>query len=190
MIKRITTLLAGFCCFAFASQAQVFALKTDVSGWATTSMNIEPEVKLGDRSTLALGVSYNPWTFSSNKKWKHLRVQPEYRYWLCRAFSGHFFGLHASYTRFNVGGVDLPFGIFPKLEDQRVQGNEYAVGIGYGYHWIISRRWSFEAEIGLGYSHSDFEAYECRKCGDKLEKRSVDKFLPTKFSLSFIYMLD
>ena len=60
--------------------------------------------------------------------------------------------LHASYTRFNAGGVNLPFGLLPKLEDERMQGNEWAVGLGYGYHWILSRHWSLEAELGLGYS--------------------------------------
>lgn len=118
----------------------------------------------------------------------HLRVQPEYRYWICRPFGGHFLGLHASYTRFNAGGVNLPFGLLPKLEDERMQGNEWAVGLGYGYHWILSRHWSLEAELGLGYSFADFSAYECRKCGDKLEERTTHRFVPTKLSVSFIYV--
>ena len=122
------------------------------------------------------------------QEWRHLRVQPEYRYWICRPFGGHFLGLHASYTRFNAGGVNLPFGLWPKLEDQRVQGNEWAVGLGYGYHWILSRHWSLEAELGLGYSFADFDAYECRKCGDKLEERTTHRFVPTKLSVSFIYV--
>lgn len=75
-----------------------------------------------------------------------------------------------------------------KLEDQRVQGNEWAVGLGYGYHWILSRHWSLEAELGLGYSFADFDAYECRKCGDKLEERTTHRFVPTKLSVSFIYV--
>ncbi len=76
-----------------SAKAQTFALKTDVLGWATASFNIEPEVRVGDNSTLALGLSWNPWTFkesTANRKWRHLRVQPEYRYWFCRPFGGHF----------------------------------------------------------------------------------------------------
>ena len=135
--KRLILCLLGLCGWFVAVQAQTVALKTDLVNWATASLNLEPEVKVGRKSTMALGLSWNPWTFSDNKKWRHLRVQPEYRYWICRPFGGHFLGLHASYTRFNAGGVDLPFGLWPKLEDQRVQGNEWAVGLGYGYHWIL-----------------------------------------------------
>ena len=59
-----------------------------------------------------------------------------------------------------------------------MQGNEWAVGLGYGYHWILSRHWSLEAELGLGYSFADFDAYECRKCGDKLEERTTHLSCP------------
>ena len=75
-----------------ASRAQVVALKSDVLNWAAASLNIEPEVKVGKRSTIALGISWNPWTVkedTKNRKWKHLLVQPEYRYWFCEAFGGH-----------------------------------------------------------------------------------------------------
>ena len=48
--------------------------------------------------------------------------------------------------------------------------------------------WSLEAELGLGYSFADFDAYECRKCGDKLEERITHRFVPTKLSVSFIYV--
>ena len=127
--KRLILCLLGLCGWFVAVQAQTVALKTDLVNWATASLTLEPEVKVGRKSTMALGLSWNPWTFSDNKKWRHLRVQPEYRYWICRPFGGHFLGLHASYTRFNAGGVNLPFGLWPKLEDQRVQGNEWAVGL-------------------------------------------------------------
>ena len=42
--------------------------------------------------------------------------------------------------------------------------------------------------MGLGYSFADFDAYECRKCGDKLEERTTHRFVPTKLSVSFIYV--
>lgn len=173
----------------FRMQAQDFVVKTDLTNWATLSLNVEPEVRVGKKSTLALGLSYNPWTFAENRKWRHLRVQPEYRYWICRPFGGHFLGLHASYTRFNVGRVDFPGHFLPTLAEHRVQGNEWAVGLGYGYHWIISTRWSFEAEVGLGFSHADFDEYRCETCGDFLRERHTNRIMPTKLSLSFIYVI-
>lgn len=100
MVKyvRRCALVLGLLLFGqLSGKAQTFALKTDVLNWATASFNIEPEVRVGDNSTLALGLSWNPWTFkesTANRKWRHLRVQPEYRYWFCRPFGGHFLGLH------------------------------------------------------------------------------------------------
>lgn len=189
--KYFIALVVCFCLFLGNStiRAQKVALKANVLNYATASLNLEPEVAVGRKSTLALGVTYNPWTFSDNMKWRHLRVQPEYRYWLCRPFGGHFLGLHASYTRFNVGNVSLPFDWFSVLKDSRVQGNEWAVGVGYGYHWILSSHWSMEAEVGVGYSHADFDRYECQKCGDRLDTRHTNRFLPTKLALSFIYVI-
>lgn len=185
IIISVAFLLFGF----FRVQAQDLVVKTDLTNWATLSLNVEPEVRVGKKSTLALGISYNPWTFAENRKWRHLRVQPEYRYWICRPFGGHFLGLHASYTRFNVGRVDFPGHFLPALAENRVQGNEWAVGIGYGYHWILSTRWSFEAEVGLGFSHADFDEYRCETCGDYLGSRHTNRFMPTKLSLSFIYVI-
>lgn len=189
MNKRLLIFLFGLFVCVSGARAQVVALKTDFLNLATASLNIEPEVRIGAKSTLALGVSYNPWTFKDNKKWRHFRVQPEYRYWLCRPFGGHFFGLHASYTRFNVGGVNVPFGMFPKLQTQRVQGNEWAVGLGYGYHWILGKHWSMEAEVGVGYSYADFRVYYSPKCGKWIEDRATHRFVPTKLSLSIIYVI-
>ena len=185
-LKYIVILLL-FC--SASASAQTVALKTDLLNWATLSMNIEPEVRVGKKSTLALGLSYNPWTFRDNKKWRHFRVQPEYRYWICRPFGGHFLGLHASYTRFNVGGVKAFSNLYTRIDDSRVQGNEWAVGLGYGYHWIISSHWSFEAEVGLGFSHAAFDEYKSRKCGDFLGDDKTNRFAPTKLSLSFIYVI-
>lgn len=174
------------------TQAQTFALKTDLLKWGTASLNIEPEVKVGKRSTLALGISWNPWTFKEsekNMKWKHLLVQPEYRYWFCNAFEGHFLGIHPFYARFNAGNVNLPFGIWSGLDDYRYQGNLFGAGIGYGYQWILSKRWSMETELGLGFGYVDADHYACEKCGLKLDETKKFTFMPTKISLSFIYII-
>lgn len=174
-----------------ASRAQVVALKSDVLNWAAASLNIEPEVKVGKRSTIALGISWNPWTVkedTKNRKWKHLLVQPEYRYWFCEAFGGHFLGLHSFYARFNAGNVKLPFGIWDGLQDNRYQGNLFGAGIGYGYHWILKGRWAMEAEVGLGFGYLDYDRYDCVRCGTHRAAEDKWVFMPTKLSLSFIYV--
>lgn len=173
-------------------KSQTFALKTDLLNWGAASLNIEPELKIAKHSTVTLGVSWNPWTFKEaekNMKWKHLLVQPEYRYWFCNVFEGHFLGIHPFYARFNAGNINLPFGLWSGLEEHRYQGNLWGAGVGYGYQWIIGKRWSMEAELGLGLGYVDGDKYRCEKCGLKLAEEKKLVFMPTKISLSFIYII-
>ncbi|GAA6252712.1 DUF3575 domain-containing protein [Bacteroides thetaiotaomicron] len=156
---------------------------------AVTTFNLGAEFRLSPYLTLDVSGSYNPWTFSDNKKIKHVSVQPELRYWLYEPFNGHFLGAHLLYTYYNVGGVRLPLGIFPELKDYRFQGNGYGAGFSYGYQWLLSNRWNLEATFGFGYLYLDHRRYECRTCGDKVGRESKHYFGPTKVGLSLIYVL-
>jgi len=168
---------------------QEVAVKTNLLYDATTTFNLGVEVKLSRRLTFDLPVNYNPWTFGENKKLKHVMVQPELRYWLCESFFGHFFGLHAMYAHYNVGGLKLPWGLVPELETTRYQGNLYGAGISYGYQKILSPHWSLGAEIGAGYVYLNHKAYDCATCGAEKGKQSKGYLAPTKVALNLIYII-
>lgn len=161
-----------------------FALKTNALYLATTTLNLGFEVGLSSKFTLDVSGNYNPWTFSDNKKLKHWLIQPELRYWLCDRFNGHFFGLHAHYAEFNVGGIKQL-----DLEHYRYEGNLYGGGISYGYHWILGNHWSLEGTIGVGYAHIDYDKYKCEKCGTKIKDDNTNYWGPTKIGLSIIYVI-
>lgn len=161
-----------------------FAIKTNALYWATTTANLGFEVGLSKKLTLDVSGNYNPWEFSNNKQIKHWLVQPELRYWLCERFYGHFFGLHAHYAEANVNNLNI-FG----LGDYRYQGNIYGAGISYGYQWILNKRWSMEATVGVGYARLNFDKYNCGTCGSKIGKEHKNYFGPTKIALSIIYVI-
>lgn len=161
-----------------------FAIKTNALYWATTTANLGFEVGLSQKLTLDVSGNYNPWEFSNNKQIKHWLVQPELRYWLCERFYGHFFGLHAHYAEANVSNLNI-FG----LGDYRYQGNIYGAGISYGYQWILNKRWSMEATVGVGYARLNFDKYNCGTCGSKIGKEHKNYFGPTKIALSIIYVI-
>ncbi len=166
----------------------VIALKTNLLHDATATFNLGAEFGLGRKTTLDLPVDYNPWTFSGNKKWKHLLVQPELRFWTCEAFNGHFFGLHAHYALYNVSRLpDPPFSSY--LNTHRFEGWLAGAGISYGYHWILARRWSLEANIGVGYAYLLYDKYPCVKCGDKIGREKKNYLGPTRAGISLIYMI-
>lgn len=189
-ISRLIVLTLLTCLSFHASYAQHTALKTNALYWVTTTFNVGAETRLSPKWTLDVSVGYNPFTFDSNKKLKHFVVQPEARYWLCNTFAGHFIGGNLMYSHYNVGGINMPFGIFPELEDHRFQGDIGAIGFVYGYSWMLpNRRWSLEAVVGLGYGITRYSKYSCEVCGSKIENKTRGVFMPTKLSFSVVYYL-
>ncbi|GAB6124265.1 DUF3575 domain-containing protein [Dysgonomonas termitidis] len=167
----------------------VLSIKTNLLHDLAATMNLGAEARLSDYLTLDLSASYNPWTFSDNRKWKHLLIQPELRYWIHEPFNGHYLGTHLLYNNYNIGNLDLPLDIFPELKDYRFQGHAWGAGFSYGYQWILSRRWNLEATFGFGYVYTDYSKYECHTCGRKTSEGSKHWFGPTKAGVSLIYIV-
>ncbi|MDR1646178.1 MAG: DUF3575 domain-containing protein [Tannerellaceae bacterium] len=164
--------------------AQRIGAKSNILYDVTTTMSLGLEVSLGQKWTLDLPVSYNPWEFGGNQKVKHWLIQPEVRYWLCEKFSGHFMGLHTHIGEYNVGGIP-----WLGLQDYRYHGNLYGVGLSYGYQWILSPRWSLEATVGFGYASLSHAQYPCEECATKIDDLTRDYIGPTKAGISLIYIV-
>ena len=180
--------------------AQRIGVKTNALYLATSTPNIGLEYAFADRFSLELEGGYNPWTLDSdrNMKAKHFLVSPEVRYWFCEAFNGHFIGINANYTLFNLSGVDVPAVFFPSarsamvledLKNRRSEGWAAGAGLTYGCVWPIARRWNLECTVGLGYWYTDYDKFESRKCGLFQEHVSYGAFGPTALGISFIYLI-
>jgi hypothetical protein len=165
-------------------QSPRWALKTNLLFDLTTTMNLGFEVRVSPRSTIELTGSYNPWSWKDNRKWKSILVQPEYRWWICDPFAGHFVGLHAQWAHYNFG--NLPFG---DLKNNRYQGDLYGVGVSYGYSWYLGKRWSLEATVGVGYNYLDYEKFDCLPCGSPLGRQSHNYFGITKLGINLSFLI-
>ena len=197
LIIAVFAFLASF----GSANAQKVAIKTNALYWATATPNIGMEFAMGDRWTFELEGGYNPWTLDSdnNTKVKHWLVSPEVRYWFCNSFQGHFIGINANYTQFNIGG--LPQGMpnlfvnlntevpMPDLSAARIQGWAVGAGLTYGYAFPIARRWNMELTVGYGLWYTEYDQFESRKCG--LFQQSVGRLAlgPATAGISFIYMI-
>lgn len=173
----------------YRGSSQKIGVKTNLLYWATTTPNGAFELSWWDDKSIHIAGGYNGFKFSESKKFKHWMVQPEFRWWTCEAFNGHFFGAHAHYSYFNIGGVKAPFGMFPTLKDHRYQGRLGGAGVTYGYQWMLGKRWNLEAAIGLGYAYIKYDKYECPRCGEWLKSGTKHYFGPTKLAISFVYMI-
>lgn len=174
--------------FCLNAHAQNIALKTNLLYGSTLTPNVGVEVGMGKKHTVQLFYGLNPWDTSSGKSLRHWVAQPEYRYWFCQSFNGWFIGAHFMGGEFNVGGVKLPFGLFSEFEDHRYEGWFAGGGITAGYQWPLSRHWSFEASIGVGYDYIKYDKYKCGECGELIKSSHSNYFGPTKAALSFLYV--
>jgi len=175
--------------------AQKVAVKTNLLyGAGTLTPNLGVEFGLGQRTTLDISGGYNPWnlegTATDNKKWVHYLVQPEFRYWLCERFNGHFFGVHGLFGEYNVGGIEIPFFGDPLFDkNSRYEGIAYGGGLSYGYHWMWGKRWGMEFTLGIGAVYTSFDKYDCTMCS--VQTGTGDKFYfgPTKAGISLVYLI-
>jgi len=181
-MKKIFLLL-----FCILSQVDIlgqsFGLKSNFL-YDGVGPNLGVEVALSQRLTLDLNANYNPFSVSETKKWKHLLIQPELRYWLCQPFSGHFIGAHLFEGEYNIGGINVA-----DLKTRRIQGNVWGGGVSYGHHWILSPRWGVEASVGLGVARFHYGKYICAHCGYKTGTYNKTYLGPTKLSVSLVYLL-
>ena len=171
--------------------AQKVAVKTNVLYWATTTPNLGFEFGLGKKTSLELFGGYNPWNLDKgeNKKMKHYLIQPEFRYWTCERFNGTFWGLHLHGGEFSVAGIHLPFKMFPSLKDHRYEGYFYGGGVSVGHQWVLSKRWSLEASVGVGYAHWVYDKYRCVNCSPKIKSGHKNYVGPTKAAVSLVYFI-
>ena len=203
LMKRylIIAVLAFLASMNIAS-AQKLGVKSNALYWASTTPNLGVEVAMGQRWTFELEGGYNPWTLNKeeNMKIKHWLVSPEFRYWFCNSFQGHFIGINGNYTHFNAGGLPVampPVFIsldnggsrIPDLQKSRVEGWAVGAGLTYGFAFPVSRRWNIELTAGFGWWYSVFDQYESRKCGLFQETVHIHALGPTSLGISFIYMI-
>lgn len=171
--------------------AQQVALKTNLLYDATTTPNIGMEIGIDKKHTIQAFYGLNPWKFGhgeDQKFVKHWVVNPEFRYWFCHRFNGSFVGIHAFGGQYNAYGVKPPFGWWDELEKYRHEGWFVGGGVAYGYQWVLSRHWNFEASVGVGAAYIYYDKYNCEVCGPKIDDGNKIYIGPTKLALSLLYM--
>lgn len=181
---------------AFSSvtmEAQQVGIKTNLLYDATASPSLGVEVGVAPKWTLDVSGSLNGWDVNGHK-WKHWMVQPEARYWLCRRFAGHFFGLHSIGGQYNLGNLNIPVNFlgtdFHNLKNKRYQGWGAGAGITYGYAFPVHPHWNIEAEIGVGWIYTRYDSYPCAECGSKIDNNRAHNYVgPTKAALNIVYLL-
>ena len=80
--------------------AQNFTLSNNLLYDATLTPNLRLGARLSPHWSLGLTAGYRPWPTDDNesKKWKHLLLAPDARYWTDSVNVHHFFGFNLIYS--------------------------------------------------------------------------------------------
>ena len=191
-IKKKLGLLVIALTTVVGAQSQNVAVKTNLLYDLTLTVNAGIEFGLAPRWTMDLSGNYIGWDVDGHK-WKHWLAQPEFRYWFCDRFAGHFLGIHAIGGQFNWGnwrhGRDFLGTHFSALKDYRAQGWGVGGGIAYGYTWVLGKHWNFEAEVGVGVIQTWYDVYDCETCASRVAvDRTHTYYGPTKAALNIVYV--
>ncbi|MCD8291318.1 MAG: DUF3575 domain-containing protein [Prevotella sp.] len=191
--KRLLLLLCLYVSMCQSMSAQEFAVKTNLLSDGFMNVNIGAEVGLAPKWTLEAEGELNAWKLSHGRRWKHWALQPEARYWLCDRFGGHFIGFHVHGGQYNIGGFNGWYNFLGtdarKLADSRYQGWFAGFGVSYGYDWALSRHWNLEGEIGIGYSYTRYDRYECEICNKRVETGKTHNYVgPTRLAVNLVYV--
>lgn len=183
---RVMFLVLLLLLLPYGSYGQQIGIGTNVSWWLTSTPNAEVEFMLSKRLTLNVSGSYNSWTFfPEGMTLRHYLVQPELRYWPCKSFEGHFFGVHGHYGHYNIGQVPFIAG----LKDYTYRGELYGGGFSYGYHFAIGGRWGLELSLGVGYAYQEYNKYVCTECAELVGRYKRHFVGPTRLGVTFIYLI-
>lgn len=171
----------SFCIFIFLLSMPAFsqrvALHTNTVDWLTLSPNLGAEFAISPRLSLGISVAGSPFTLKNDMYFKHIRVQPELRFWPGSLMTGHAIGITAAYQTFDIG-----------LKQKGFYGDAYMAGLTYGYNWILSRRWNLEASAGLGAVYYRMARYTPGTPHPQPDENGR-KAVPVKLAVSLIYIL-
>ena len=157
-----------------------WAIKSNALYLAAGVTNIGGEYAFHPHWSVDLPLVYSPYTIARKYRMRFLYIQPEARYWLDRPMKGHFFGVHLHAGVFNVS-------LDNKNRYQSEKGF-HGAGISYGYAMPLSRRWSMELTVGVGYAFTRYCTYYNVPNGLRYEKdRPYNYWGLTKLGLNFVY---
>lgn len=148
--------------------------------------NLGLEAFIGEHWSWELS-GYGAWWSKpkANFCWRLKGLESEVKYWLGerkQGGDGHHVGLYGQ-----LFDYDFQMGGRGALGDR----THFGLGVAYGYAWSLSKQWTLEGTIGIGYLHGTFKQYgkQTNGCFPWVTTKQLDFVGPTKLSLSIVYRL-
>lgn len=136
-MKRIIIILL-FVLSANIASAQYTAVRVNALGFATGTVNAGVDIAIANKWSVDVSGYWNPIETDALRT-KILAVTAGVRRWRFEPHVGFFWGLHTTAAKYKVG-----------RKDTRYNGWLAGIGSSVGYSWMLSKRWNFSLEEGLG----------------------------------------
>ena len=97
------------------------SFRTNLAYAGISTPNLGFEIPLGKHLTVGANAGLKPWPRwlpwdmdkENPKKWKHLLIAPELRWWPDEVYEKWFIGADLIYIHYNAGSLHFPFGLYP-----------------------------------------------------------------------------
>ncbi len=120
--------------------AQRVAVASNALEWLTLAPNASVEIALSHKTTMAADFSFRINKIFTDQFYNNtLALSYEFKRWFKQAMYGHYVGVNFHYTNFNSGF----FG-------HNYAGDMPAIGVTYGYAFVLNSRWNIVPCIGIG----------------------------------------
>ena len=158
------------------------ALKSNLLYDAVLMPSLEVEYHVAERWSVALEGDVAWWRNTPRHKYYQIAtISPEVRYWFKtrRRWHGHYAGIFAGGSWYDLenGGPGY-------------RGDLWMAGVSYGYMFPVSRSLSFEAGIGVGFLHTEYEEYTPYDGHNVYRQTSRTDYVgPVKLKFAFVWRL-
>lgn len=169
------------------SETYRFALRTNLLYDAMLLPTLGVEWRVNRDWGVKLDGSLSWWGSNSDKVQKIWLLNPEVRWYLLRD-RRFYVGASGSYGEYNI--YKYPVGsLFSK--DTGYQGTLWSAGVTVGYQLCLSRHFSVDFNLGLGYTRSKYDSFGMTD-GVRVSKerdKSKNFFGPTQAGISLVWTL-
>ena len=131
------------------------SLRANLLRWATLTPDLGVEWRISHSLGLKLDGSFSWWGGNHGKVQKVWLVNPEVRWYLLRD-RRCYAGVSGSYGEYNIYKY-LPGKLLKG--DTGYQGKLWNAGVMLGYQLSLSRSFSLDFNLGLGYTHSAYDSF-------------------------------
>lgn len=174
------------------------ALRTNVLWWGVGAPNLGFELPLDAHWTVGVDGGFQAWDrffwndgTTAPRRWRHFAVTPDVRWYPRAVGDGFLLDVNFLYAHYNIGNVQMPFGLYPSLAVDYRQGNLFGGGISAGYAWPLGAHWRLEAALGAAAAWYSQENYyigsRCRHC--RIGPETGWQFIP-KLELGVVYSFE